>query len=122
MWYRKAADQGFEGAQYLLGSAYFQGLGVPQNYQEATKWFRKAADQGNANAQSNLGVAYAEGRGVPQNKVLAYMLFSLAATGGDKDVVHNRDSIQKMMTPTEIAKGQELATQWKPGMPLPTSY
>lgn len=121
-WNQKAADQGNASAQYFLGVAYDQGLGVPQNYPEAASWYQKASDQGNASAQYYLGLLYALGQGVPQNKVLAYMLLSLAATGGDKDSVLGRDTVQNEMTPDEIAKGQELAAKWKPGTPLPTSY
>jgi TPR repeat protein len=31
-WYRKAADQGYEPAQELLGVAYANGQGVPQGF------------------------------------------------------------------------------------------
>ena len=31
-WYRKAADQGYAGAQYNLGVMYANGQGVPQDY------------------------------------------------------------------------------------------
>jgi TPR repeat protein len=40
------------------------GLGVPQDYTEATKWYRKAAEQGDAKAQYNLGYMYNDGCGV----------------------------------------------------------
>ncbi len=30
----------------MLGSMYYQGQGVEQNYKEAIKWYRKAADNG----------------------------------------------------------------------------
>ena len=35
---------------------YYNGEGVPQDYQEAVSWFRLAAEQGDASAQFNLGV------------------------------------------------------------------
>ena len=38
-WYRKAADQGFDYAQFDLGVAYEDGgLGVPQDYALAHMW------------------------------------------------------------------------------------
>lgn len=120
-WFRKAAGQGHVGAQFKLGYMYHEGKGLLQDYQESVNWLRKAAEQGDAVAQGNLGLMYAEGKGVPQNNVLAYMLFNLAAAGGSKSAVQNRDIALSQMTPAEIAKGQALAAQWKPGTPLPTS-
>ena len=49
-WYRKAAEQGDDAAQYYLGVCYANGQGVAQGYVEAVKWFRKAAEQGDADA------------------------------------------------------------------------
>jgi len=44
-WYRLAADQGVEVAQYNLGMKYSLGRGVPKNYIQAYMWLRLAADQ-----------------------------------------------------------------------------
>jgi TPR repeat protein len=66
-WYRKAADQNLADAQYILGSCYLLGQGVPKNYVEAVKWFRKAADQNYAWAQNDLGVRYANGQGAAKD-------------------------------------------------------
>jgi TPR repeat protein len=52
-WYRKAAEQGNEGAQSNLGGMYLLGHGFPQSRAEAV-WWRKAADQGNAEAVAAL--------------------------------------------------------------------
>jgi hypothetical protein len=41
--------------QWMLGTFYYYGHGVPQDYALAVKWFRKAADQGYAAAQVGLG-------------------------------------------------------------------
>ena len=62
-WWRKAAEQGYAGAQYNLGLMYYHGKGVSQDYEEAASWVRKAADQGDAAAQNNLGSMYREGKG-----------------------------------------------------------
>jgi hypothetical protein len=68
-WYRKAAEQrhetalnnltamchrGVAVAQFYLGAMFQDGLGVPQNHQEARKWCGKAAGQGHATAQARL--------------------------------------------------------------------
>jgi uncharacterized protein len=49
-WYRKAADQGDAGAQFLLAAMYFTGRGVPQDFVIAHMWSNLAAASGNYNA------------------------------------------------------------------------
>jgi hypothetical protein len=61
---------------------YAEGLGVPQDFQEAAKWYRLAAEQGFVDAQF-LGRIYAEGRGVPQDFQEAAKWYCLAAEQGD---------------------------------------
>jgi len=42
-WFRLAAEQENEAAQTNLGTMYYQGHGVGQNYQEAAQWFQREA-------------------------------------------------------------------------------
>ena len=58
-WFRKAAEQHHEMAQFNLGLMYAYGEGVPQDFVEAVKWFRRAADQRLPDAQYNLVVCHA---------------------------------------------------------------
>ena len=44
-WYRKAAEQGNEDAQYTLAGMYHSGEGVYQDDTEAVRWWRMAAEQ-----------------------------------------------------------------------------
>jgi uncharacterized protein len=37
-WYRRAAEQGDFGAQFALGSLYYNGKGLAQDYAEAYVW------------------------------------------------------------------------------------
>jgi len=41
-WFRLAADQGNDVAEYNLGIAYANALGVPQNYVQAHMWLNLA--------------------------------------------------------------------------------
>ena len=50
-WWRKAAEQGHEGAQIRLALMFRNGWGVSKDAAEAVKWYRKAAEQGDADAQ-----------------------------------------------------------------------
>ena len=109
-----SAERGDVKARYSLGVMYQLGLGVPQDDQEAVRWYRLAAEQGDASAQFNLGIAYRQGRGVPKNYVQAYLWATLAAGKGMEEVVELRDSLEKIMTPDQLAEAQRLAREWKP--------
>jgi TPR repeat protein len=50
-WYRRAADQGYSDAQFMLGALYENGLGVNRDYGQAKAWYQKAADQGDEYAK-----------------------------------------------------------------------
>src|SRR3984957_9994281 len=113
-WFSKAAAQGNEDAQFNLGSMYHDGTGIPQDYTEAAKWIRRAAHQGMANAQNNLGALYMSGQGVTQDYVEAYKWFNLSAVGGEKDLVINRDTARRHMTPSQIAEAQRFAREFIP--------
>ena len=88
-WYRKAADQGYAGAQCNLGICYENGNGVTQSYTEAVKWYRKGADQGNMYAQCNLGYCYDKGNGVTQSYTEAVKWYRKAADQGHAQGQHN---------------------------------
>ncbi|WP_171022145.1 tetratricopeptide repeat protein [Cohaesibacter sp. CAU 1516] len=69
-WYRQAAEQGHQRAQYQLGLMYKRGRVVPEgpeNDRLAADWFQKASNQGNGYAQFELAQMYAKKRGVPTN-------------------------------------------------------
>lgn len=80
---RLQAERGDPNAQYLLGSLYEHGQGMPQSHQEAVKWYRKAAEQGNVDAQFSLALAYMFGQGTPQSYEDAVVWFRKAAEQGN---------------------------------------
>ena len=93
---------------------YFNGNGVPKNYQLAAYWYRRAAEQGEALAQYNLGVMYAEGLGVHKDYVLAHKWANLAASQGEKEAAKFRDDLAKDMNTSQIQEAQKLAREFKP--------
>ena len=98
---------------------HIDGHGVPQDYGEAIQWYRRAADQGHAGAQVSLGLMYFDGRGVPQDFVQAHLWLNLAAArhapGATRDTAARiRDTVAHRMTPAQLARAQELASQWLP--------
>ena len=60
-WFRAAAEQGDERAQYFLGACYIEGAGVKRSRREGIKWSRSAAEQGSEDALNllqQLGVKF----------------------------------------------------------------
>lgn len=82
---RQVAEQGEVKAQFILGTVYANGKGVPQNYKQAVAWYQKAAEQGHTEAQYDLGRIYYHGKGVPEDLQQAYVWFSVAVANGYND-------------------------------------
>ena len=74
-----AAARGSVDAQNMLGSKYFNGIGVSQDYREAARWYRMAAERGDEGGQRCLGILYEEGKGVPRDLMKALYWYNLAA-------------------------------------------
>ncbi|MCH8039123.1 MAG: hypothetical protein IH977_02110 [Nitrospinae bacterium] len=51
---------------------------------------------------------------MPQDFVLAHMWFNLAGAQGDEDAINERNSLEKEMTPAQLAEAQRLAREWTP--------
>lgn len=77
--YRTAAAAGESVAQYHLGMAYLNGVGVPRDSKQALIWISKAAELGEVHAEYTLGLFYSEGYGVPKDMALARRWLRLAA-------------------------------------------
>ncbi len=84
LWYRKAADQGYERAQYNVGFAYLENPYSEQDFEVAALWFKEAADQGFYRAQRALGNLYETGLGVEQDYDQAAFWYRKAAEQGDE--------------------------------------
>ena len=110
-WYTKSAEQGQAEAQYNLGYMYQNGESVTQDYKQAFKWYTKSAEQGYADAQLNLGFMYKYGESVIQDYVVAYAWYSVSEANGSELGAEFRDKILKLLTPSQIEKGQELARE-----------
>lgn len=80
-----AAERNDVSAQLYLGTCYYTGKEVSQNYEEAAKWFLKAAERGNVEAQYCLSLCYANGQGVEKNPEEAVRWVRKAADAGHGD-------------------------------------
>jgi TPR repeat protein len=117
-WFRKAADQGVDRAQFALGLMYFGGHGVAKDRAEAMKWYRMAAEQGYAPAQYRIGVMYLSGEVVAKDYTEAYKWEHLAAIGGVSDARNFCHALEHSMTPDQIAKAKQAATDWAIAHPV----
>ena len=74
LWFRRAAEAGYNFAQYALGKL----LQSQKRMDEAVSWYGKAAAQGNSWAAYRLGKLYLEGKAVPKDvpKAVGYLTFS----------------------------------------------
>ena|SRR2546427_3363073 len=111
-WFKASAVQGNADAQFFLGSMYL----LPQkDIAEGVKWLRLSAEQGLQDAQYLLGKAYLHDcKELPRDPVQGYMWLRLAAKDNQKFFQDELDGLAKQMTADQIAKGNALATAWKP--------
>lgn len=85
-WYGKAAKGGNVDAQLSLAHLYYDGDGVPQDYEEAERLYELAAQQGNINACHMLGAIYDMGTDKHSvDKIKAFPWFLMAAEKGHKE-------------------------------------
>ena len=84
-----------------MGTLYYSGDGVKQDFPESALWYRRAAQQGNADAQYSLGNLYLMGEGLEQDDQQAADWYALAAVQGHMSATHNLASLQKSMRSTE---------------------
>lgn len=78
------AQKGDPDAQFNVGHAYEQGVGVRRDMNKALHWYRKAADQNHDFAQYSIGLFYEQGLGVAQDTGQAKIWYQLAAKNGNE--------------------------------------
>ena len=91
---------------------------MPKDIPEGVKWTRTAAERGFAPAQNQLGLCYSKGTGVAKDYVEAYKWLNLAAAKGDDRAGNARVNLaaaERFLTPEQIAEGQRLAREFRPG-------
>jgi len=81
-WFHKAADQGEVEALFEQGQMHAQGLGTPQDFEQAAACYQRAAEKGHAKAAFNLGFLFAHGQGLEQDDVRAYQWYRISELGG----------------------------------------
>lgn len=83
------AQAGNARLQFILGTMYANGTGVPKSDIEAVRWYQQAAANGFADAQNNLALAYAQGQGITKDEEKAVEWWLLAAHQQQSNAQYN---------------------------------
>jgi Sel1 repeat-containing protein len=86
---RMRAEKGDPESQFLLATAYHQGLAVERDLEKAVVWYSKAAAAGQLTAFNNLGCMLAYGHGTEPDIERARYCFSRAAELGSLAAARN---------------------------------
>ncbi|MCG8512184.1 MAG: sel1 repeat family protein [Rhodospirillales bacterium] len=84
---------------------YLDGVGIPQNYEQAQAWFQKAAEAGDVQAMMKLGKLYIDGRIVERDFEEAEVWYRKALANGN---------IQALMRLGDVANYKANATDESP--------
>lgn len=98
------AKQGSAPAQTVIGSCYYSGEGVAQDYAQAVYWFKKAAEQDEVNAQQFLGVCYFYGHGVPEDWSQAKFWWGKAAAQGNDNAYQALEQLYQLEDQAESSE------------------
>lgn len=87
-WYNKAAKQGDDESQFILGNMLEKGVGIDKNLRKAVAWYYKSAKQGNSKAQYALAKSYEKGDGVNKNFSNALLWLKKSANNNNLDAIY----------------------------------
>jgi len=107
--FERLANQGHVRSQFMMGTIYEQGLGVPKDIAAAARWYEKAGNGGNDSAQYNLGILYQFGRGVPKDPVAAAHWLRMAGEQGHGRAQNNLSTLYF----TGVGVERDLPEAWK---------
>jgi len=109
-YYTLLANEGNDHAMVTLGSIYYEGVNIPQNFKLAKCWYEKAAESGNPLGINNLGYCYYYGRDIPKDLERAFYLFGKAAQLGHHNGMYKLGDMY--YNGHHIAKNHETAFYW----------
>ncbi|MDL2284795.1 sel1 repeat family protein [Oxalobacter sp. OttesenSCG-928-P03] len=106
----KDAGEGYDAAQYKLGTVYMDGRLVRQSYPDAVRWFGAAASQGHVRSMYVLAMLYARGQGVAPDMSVSFNWVKKLADRGFRMAQYN---LGKMFeTGQGVKKDEKAARQW----------
>ncbi|UYN96491.1 MAG: SEL1-like repeat protein [Enhydrobacter sp.] len=121
-WYRRAVDGNVPSAKHNLALMLRDGKGTPRDAKAAAELLRSAAKQGMAASMFTLGDMYERGDAGAKDATAALAWFSIAAEfdrqangGQETPLVKSADqrsqTLQRILTPTELLQAQDVAQQ-----------
>ena len=122
-WFRLAAKQDDDEAQYFLGLVHELGEGIDASPGLAFEWYRRSASQGHARAMLGLARISAQGEGPMRDLAKAHAWNQLAATQGEEEGRLRARELAGRMSAEELARADGLAKalheRYGGGDPLP---
>lgn len=109
-WFSKSAAQGHARSMANLGFHLVYGVGVPADTENGTRLILNAASHGDQIGALLAAELYLKGIGVSRDRAKAYQWHLVAEKKGSFSSSVAVDQLERLLTPAEIARGQELAT------------
>ena len=106
LWFRRAADAGYDFAQYALGKF----LQSQKRVGEAVSWYERAAAQGNSRAAYQLGKVYLQGETVPKDVPKTIEYLTTSAEAGNQYAQYALGKLY--LTEQEVQQDREAAWRW----------
>lgn len=117
-YYERSANQGDKDGQYGLGTLYFAGEGVPQNFTEARKWLSLAAMQGHilaANFMTDIYLSDRMGLSATERQGPAALQWIKRAAGNDHlpalDALADAHRFGQFGMPVDTDQANEIAAR-----------
>ena len=118
-WYDAAAKAGLASAQFKLANAYFAGIGVARDPQQAAQWYLRAAGQGLPEAQHIFGVLLTSGGAGTPDAVEGYKWLLLAERAGYPDIKGAREKLAEKLNEADRKRAGALAAKFTPQVERP---
>ncbi|MDE7413625.1 MAG: SEL1-like repeat protein [Muribaculaceae bacterium] len=93
------AGKGDADAQNRLGTWYYTGKHVDQDYRQALEWWSRAAKQGHNEAVGNMGISYQYGRGTDRDSLMAVKLYEKSLKGGNPSLLERHEKMAQKGEP-----------------------
>ena len=105
LWFRRAAEAGYDFSQYALGK-----LLQSQRMDEAVSWYENAAAQGDSYAAYGLGKLYLEGKDVPKDVAKAVEYLRASAEQGNEYAQYALGKLY--LAGEDVSQDREQAYSW----------
>lgn len=114
------ANKGDAVAQNELGTWYYLGKKVKQDYKTALDWFSKSAKQDNAYGIGNMAMCYQFGNGIKKDTITAIKLYKSAIKKGEEKIIPKQEA--KFKKTGDLFAARLLMDCYKEGIGVKRDY